>query len=253
MNLSAVIITLNEERNIGRCLESIKDVVDEIIVVDSFSTDKTEEICLSYGAKVFKQQWLGFAGQKNFANRLASNEWILSIDADEALSEELKQSIIQLKKREPYRHEVFFVNRLTNYCGHWIHHSGWYPDRKPRLFHRWNSKWGGSAVHETLDFCGPYEDTLLEGDLLHYSYYTVDEHRERAKKYATLYAEEASKKGRRVALPMIWLKAGWRFFHDYFFRCAFLDGCDGYTICKIQASMTYQKYIILRELNKQSK
>ena len=124
MKLTAVIITKNEERNIARCLESLKDVADEIVVVDSLSTDSTEEICKSFNVKFIQQEWLGYSDQKNFANSLATNDWILSIDADEELSDELKNSILEIKNKDISDDNVFSMNRLTNYCGHWIRHCG---------------------------------------------------------------------------------------------------------------------------------
>ena len=168
MLISAVIITKNEERNIRRCLESVKDVVDEIVVVDSLSTDATEEICRGYNVKFVKQQWLGYSDQKNYANGLASNDWILSIDADEQLSEELKTSINEIKKNDISEDKVFSMNRLTNYCGKWIRHCGWYPDKKIRIWNRNVGSWSGE-IHETIVFSAKTNEILLEGDLLHYS------------------------------------------------------------------------------------
>ena len=137
--LSVVIITYNEERNIGRCLDSIKDIADDIVVVDSFSTDKTEEICIPYNVNFIKRSWEGYSLTKNFANKQAKHDWIFSIDADEALSEELKHSIMQAKKIGI--NQTYEICRLTNYCGHWIRHSGWYPDIKLRIFDRGTSDW----------------------------------------------------------------------------------------------------------------
>lgn len=248
MKISVIIITLNEERNIGRCLESVKDVADEIIVADSFSEDKTEEICAKYNVTFVKQKWLGFAEQKNFANDLAHNDWILSIDADEALSEELKKSVLELKKRDFDEHNVFSLNRLTNYCGKWIHHSGWYPDTKVRIFNRKFVKWGGDAVHETLVFDGNKRVTRLRGDLEHFSYYTIEEHKKRSEKYAEIFATSAFMRGKHASKSRMIVKTLWRFFHDYVLRLGFLDGKYGFIICKTQAGMTYKKYKKLIDL-----
>ena len=158
MLLTAVIITKNEERNILRCLNSLLDVADEIVVVDSGSTDRTEEICNSFNVKFVQQEWLGYSEQKNFANNLASNDWILSIDADEELSEKLKNSISELKNQRLSDDEVFSMNRLTNYCGHWIRHCGWYPDRKIRIWNRTVGKWQGE-IHETIEFSAEIKET----------------------------------------------------------------------------------------------
>ena len=139
--ISATIITLNEEDKIRRCIESLNGIVDEIIVVDSLSTDATKSICEEFGIRFIEQKWLGYSEQKNLANRLATNDWILSIDADEALSEELKKSILKLKESETDDNIVFSFNRLNNYCGKWIHHSGFYPDKKIRIWNRNVGKW----------------------------------------------------------------------------------------------------------------
>ena len=143
--LSVVIITYNEERNIARCLESIKDIADEIVVVDSRSTDGTREICRRYGAKFFPEDWKNYSEQKNHGNRLATNDWILSIDADEEVSGELRRSIVEWKRLDAPVFACF--NRLTNYCGKWIRHCGWYPDPKLRIFDATRAKWVGD-VHE---------------------------------------------------------------------------------------------------------
>ena len=161
MLLTAVIITKNEEFNISRCLQSLKDVADEIVVVDSFSTDSTEEICKSFNVRFVQQEWLGYSEQKNFANSLASNDWIFSIDADEVLSDELKKSILELKNKNISDDNVFSMNRLTNYCGHWIRHCGWYPDRKIRIWNRKVGKWQGE-IHETIEFLTEIKETAFE-------------------------------------------------------------------------------------------
>ena len=149
LKLSVVIITLNEEKNIERCLQSVKDIADEIIVVDSYSDDRTEEICSEFGVKFIQQKFKGYVDQKNDGNALASHDYILSLDADEALSEELAASISQVK--ENWQFDAYAMNRLTSYCGKWIRHSGWYPDRKSRLFDRRKARWTGHLVHERVE------------------------------------------------------------------------------------------------------
>ncbi|RLD77314.1 MAG: glycosyltransferase family 2 protein, partial [Bacteroidetes bacterium] len=146
--LSAVIITQNEEQNIGRCIDSLKGVADDIVVVDSGSTDNTEAICKEKGARFFYNKWEGYIEQKNFANDLAEHKYILSVDADEALSGQLRDSILEAK--ESLKADGYEMNRLTNYCGTWIRHGGWYPDRKLRLFHRDKFEWGGEKIHEAM-------------------------------------------------------------------------------------------------------
>jgi len=173
IKLSAVIITFNEERNIGRCLESLRGVVDDIVVVDSFSTDKTEAICLEHGARFVKHAFAGHIEQKNWAITQALYPHVLSLDADEALSDVLKQSILNAKAN--FNKQGYYMNRLTNYCGQWIRHSDWYPDRKLRLWDARKGSWGGTNPHDKYSLlAGDKESDWLKGDLLHYSYYTVE-------------------------------------------------------------------------------
>ena len=172
--ISAAIITFNEEINIKRCLCSLMEVVDEIVVVDSGSTDQTQKIALELGAKVVVNPFKGHIEQKNFAITQTKYDWIISLDADEALSEELKFSILSIKN--DLSDTAYEFNRLTNYCGKWIKHSGWYPDKKLRIFHKSHGKWGGKNPHDQFILTSgkPHH---LKGDLLHYSFYTVEDHK----------------------------------------------------------------------------
>ena len=246
--LSVVIITFNEERNIKRCLDSVAPVADEIIVVDSHSTDATEAICDRYGAKFFTQDWLGYVDQKNLANDLATCDLILSIDADEALSEELAKSIQNIKN-QPIENKAFSMNRLMNYCGKWIRHGGWYPDVKVRIFRRGRAEWTGKKVHETLALAEPTEIVHLNGDLLHYSFYTVEEHIRQNEKFALLSAEEMVEAGKKATLFKAYTHAVWKFLRDFIFKAGFLDGKTGFTISRINAKCVRLKYKKAIELN----
>lgn len=254
MQISAVIITFNEEENIVSCLESIKEIVDEIVIVDSFSTDKTIELVKKYEkVKCYSQKWLGYSEQKNYANSLTSYNTILSIDADEVLSEKLKESIKEIKGLAEDSFKIYEVSRLTNYCGSWVKHCGWYPDKKIRIFDKRVIKWQGEFVHETL--CIPEKTQVihLKGDLLHYSYKSSTDHIERINKYSSLTAKEAFKKGKTATPLDIWFRPKWRFFRDYIIKAGFLDGYTGYQVCKMSAYITFSKYIKLREYSKQGK
>lgn len=255
MQISAVIITFNEEDNIAPCIESIEDVCDEIIVVDSFSTDKTIEIAEKYPkVKTFSQKWLGYVEQKNYANSLTTFNTILSIDADEVLSSQLKENILQLKElREETTEKIYEVSRLTNYCGSWIKHCGWYPDKKIRIFDKRSVKWQGELVHETLSLPENAQIVHLKGDLLHYSYKSSTDHIERANKYSSLTAIEAFNRGKKSSAFDIWFRPKWRFFRDYIIKRGFLDGYAGYQVCKMSAFITFSKYIKLREYVKHKK
>jgi glycosyltransferase involved in cell wall biosynthesis len=245
--ISAVIITYNEERNIGRCLASLQSIADEIIVIDSFSKDKTKEICLNYDVKFIELNWLGYSESKNFGNKQALYPWILSLDADEVLSEKLIQSILEKKKKGLKGNYSF--NRLTNYCGKWIKYGGWYPDNKTRIFNRENAEWVGK-IHETLQFNCDNSITHLNGDCLHYSYYTIEEHINQTIKFSTQTAKMLHEKGKKSNLIKRFFSPFFKFIKDYFFKLCILHGITGFRICIISAYATYLKYKTLHELNK---
>lgn len=233
-----------------RLLESVKGLTDDIVVVDSGSTDATVRLCMEKGARVVTHKWEGYAATKNFANSLAKYPRILSLDADEALSPQLRQSIEAQMKMEWPENRVFAFNRLANYCGKWIRHGGWYPDRKIRIWHRDFAHWEGK-VHEKLVFGDKPEVIHLQGDLLHYTYYTVDEHRHRATHYATLHAEAMAANGKHGNLIKLYISPLLRFLRDYLLKAGFLDGKAGFTIASISASAVYHKYHLLRKLHKE--
>lgn len=244
--ISAVIITLNEERNIGRCLASVKDLVDEMIVVDARSKDRTVAICESFGARVIQRPWEGYSKSKNWANQQASSDYVLSVDADEALSPELHRSLLNAKRAG--LDGVYKFNRLTNYCGAWIRHCGWYPDCKPRLFPKNAAEWRGDFVHESLHFSSDPKITWLPGDLLHYSYYSMDDHLKRIARYATLQAQKLKAQGKRANSLRTLLAPGWKFFYTYIVKRGFLDGRSGFVISKLSALSVREKYRLLRQL-----
>ncbi len=247
IKLSAVIITFNEEHNIKRCLESLKEVADEIIVVDSNSTDKTEEICRSYGVQFITQSWLGYSRQKNFANNLAQYEYLFSIDADEALSPELTRSLLAFKA-DP-RYPLYEVKRLTNYCGSWIRHCGWYPDKKIRIWKKGIAEWQGE-IHETLATDQNLPVSLLEGDLLHYSYYSLKGHLDQINLFTEIMASEAVSKGKRASLLQLLFSPFIKFIKSYFIQLGFLDGYAGFVVSAVSAQATFYKYLKMREMIK---
>lgn len=247
--LSAVIITLNEERNIERCLNSLVGVADEVIVLDSFSTDNTKHICAQFDfVRFVERPWEGYSQSKNIANSLANYDYIFSIDADEALSDELKKSIL-ITKDEGFD-GVYIVNRKTNYCGSWINYSGWYPDYKTRIFPKNETKWIGEFVHEELAFTSEQKESLLNGDLLHYSYYDYDDHQSRADKYSILTAQKMHAKGKQASVLKPYISAIGRFISMYIIKFGFLDGKAGWKIATISAKSNVLKYKELRRLNK---
>ncbi len=249
--ISAVIITFNEEKNIKRCLDSLNNVADEIVVVDSFSTDKTEEICSEYkNVSFYQNPFTDYSQQKNYANSLAKNEFILSIDADEAISPELKNSILE-EKEKGFPENAYLFSRLVFYCGKKIRFTDWYPDVKLRLWKKEIGKWEG-ALHENVQLNQNIKPFLLKGALYHYTFHTIAQHIAQINKFTEIGAEVAFKKNKKVSLPMIYLKSEWKFISSYFLRLGFLDGYYGYVICRLSAQATFIKYIKLRELNKNS-
>ncbi len=246
--ITAVIITQDEERNIGRCIESLRGVADEVVVVDSGSTDGTEAICRAAGVRFEHHDWAGYSEQKNYANSLANHPWILSIDADEALSQELRDSLLRLKEQGLDSGTVYSVNRLNNYCGQWIRHCGWYPDARVRLWHKDVALWDG-LVHEELRYTMPIRQAKLKGDLLHYSFYSFEDYARRQVHYAALAAHKAKEAGKKTSALGVWLRPGWTFFRNYILKGGFLDGHVGYVICRMSAFYTFLKYAQLREGN----
>jgi glycosyltransferase involved in cell wall biosynthesis len=245
--ISVVIITLNEERNIERVLRSVAGLTDDIVVVDSGSEDRTCSICESHGARVIRRDWEGYSSAKNYGNSQARHSWILSLDADEALSPQLRESVETQLQEEWPENRVYSFNRLTNFCGRWVRHSGWYPDPKVRIWHRDFGRWDG-YIHERPVFIGKPEKVHLKGDLLHYSFYTRDDYRRQAEKYARMSAEELLRQGKRVPLLKMWLAPWVRFLRDYFFRGGFLDGSTGMEVCIGNARGVKMKYVFLKEL-----
>ncbi|MBI3136337.1 MAG: glycosyltransferase family 2 protein [Bacteroidetes bacterium] len=247
--LTVVIITKNEERNIGRALDSVSHIADEIIVVDSYSTDKTKSICEKKGAHFIQTDWKGYAATKNFANSLAKFPYIFSLDADEAVDKELEKAILAEKSKG--FSGTYTINRLTNYCGKWIHHSGWYPDKKIRIFPKDKTQWVGEFVHEELAFSEPLGHTELPGHLEHYSYYSFEDHRMRADKYSLLTAQKMAARGKNAGALKPYISAVGRFISMYLLKRGFLDGKMGFRIASISAKSNILKYKELRRLNQQ--
>lgn len=240
--ISAVIITKNEELNIERCLQSLITVVDEIIIVDSYSNDKTPEICQKHPqVRFFQTEWKGFSDTKNYGNQLAKFEFILSLDADEELSLPLQSEILNIKSHLN-ENEAYSINRITNYCGKWIYHSGWLPDYQLRLFPKKNSQWNKAQVHEHIEFTNNMTIKKLTGLLNHYSYYTINDHIDRMKSYTSLGAEKVLAKNENFLLIKATVNPFLRFFKTYFLKLGFLDGAYGFAICIIASFTVFLKY-----------
>jgi glycosyltransferase involved in cell wall biosynthesis len=239
IKISAAIITHNEERNIARAIESLR-CCDEILVLDSGSNDRTVEVASKLGARVVEASWHGYAAQKNIAAELASNDWILSLDADESISEALEAEIWQLKKAGPQCHG-YTMPRLTQYLGRWILHSGWYPDRKVRLFDRRKAKWVGRFVHESVKVEGHVGH--LESNILHFTCSSLSEHLKSMDGYTTLAAQECIAEKKKISPAYLLLDPPWTFFRSYVVKRGYLDGMEGLTIAYMAAFYNFVKYI----------
>jgi len=246
VSLSVVIITFNEERNIKRCLDSVKGLADEILVVDSYSTDDTKSICEAYALNFIEHEFEGHIEQKNWAKDQAKYDHILSLDADEALDETLYQEIVKVKQN--WNADAYKMNRLTNFCGKWIRHSGWYPDRKMRLFDRRKCHWGGNNPHDRLIVDKNIEAPQLKGDILHYSFYTLAQHMDQIHKFSTIGANALFGKNVKSNWLKILIKPLARFIKSYLLQKGFLDGKEGFIIARRSAYSNYLKYTKLLKL-----
>jgi len=251
MKLSCVVITLNEEANLDRCLASLGDVIDEIVIVDSGSTDGTRRIAADFGARWFHQDWLGYVGQRNLALSHATCEWVLVLDADEELSPQLREEIREtLNGPIPQEVAGFSMPRCVLYEGRWIRHGDWYPDRLARLFQRRAARYVGAKVHERLEVEGVVAP--LSHDIHHYSFRDEADHVERCRRYARLWAESRWEAGRRCGPFAPWTHCAFRWLRSYLFRGGFLDGRQGWKIAWIAALEVWLKYTILREMARQT-
>ncbi len=245
MKISATIITCNEERKIARAIESLR-CCDEILVVDSGSTDRTVEIAQKLDARVIESPWPGYSKQKNLAAAQAANDWILSLDADETLSEALEGEIWQLRKNGP-EYDAYTMPRMAQYLGRWILHSGWYPDRKVRLYHRDKATWVGEFVHESVKVSGTVGH--LKSNILHYTCESLSEHLRTLDRYTTLAAQELVSSGQPAAWHKLIVEPGWAFLRTYLFQLGFLDGLEGLMIAHMAALYTFLKYAKARNMS----
>jgi glycosyltransferase involved in cell wall biosynthesis len=242
--ISACLITFNEEHNLPRALNSLAGIADEIVVVDSGSTDRTAEIAKAGRVSFFERPFTNHADQKNYAASCAGNDWIFLLDADEELSSELRKSLLEWKKRTP-EFAAYEMARLTWYLGAWIHHSRWYPDFQRRLYRRDKASFSG-MIHSALRFEG--KAGRLSGDLLHYTIRTFAEHQAKVEGYTTVIAGEMLSQGKRSWRVAMWLAAPWSWFQNYVMYLGFLDGYRGWLIARMAARGTWLKYKKLGKL-----
>ena len=244
--LSVIVIALNQEANIGECLASVS-FADEIVVVDTGSTDRTVELARAYTDRVIEAPWQGFGRTKNFALDQARGDWVFSLDTDERVPPSLQEEILAVVEAggplNGYR-----VARKNYFCGRWIRHLGWYPDYTLRLFRRGRGRFRDREVHEEVVVDGPVGD--LPTPLTHYSYRSVSEYVARMDRYARLAAQEMAKAGRRPFPGELFFRPFFSFFHLYFIRRGFLEGTPGYTLAVLMSMYKFLKYYYLRELTR---
>jgi glycosyltransferase involved in cell wall biosynthesis len=245
--LSVVVITYNEEKNIGRCLKSVLPIADEIIVLDAWSTDNTISIAKSYGARVFQDAFTGYIQQKNKALAFADNDYVLSLDADEAIDTRLREAI--LARKAGFSAPAYSMNRCTNYCGKFIRRGTWYPDAKVRLFDKRLARWAGTNPHDKIELRLPDQKIEhLPGDILHHSFPSIEEHIYKSNKYSSIAARAMWLRGKKSNWFKMLINPFWAFFHCYFIRLGLLEGFSGFAIAVISAHSTFLKYAKLYHL-----
>jgi glycosyltransferase involved in cell wall biosynthesis len=248
MRLSAVIIAMNEEENLPRCLESI-GWIDEIIIIDSGSSDKTRSIAEQAGARVYDIKWNGFGPAKQYGVSMAAGNWILSIDADEEVSPELAAEIRHIIKDGP-KYDGYYIPRRTMFLGRWVSHCGWYPDRVLRLFDKSRGNFNQSSVHEKVILDG--KSGHLQGELRHYSYPTLKHYLKKFNRYTTLGAEEAFRLGKKASWFDMAVRPPATFFKHYIAKQGFRDGWEGFVISMLSSMAVLVKYAKLRELKQRN-
>lgn len=243
--LSAVVITLNETGNIAKCLAALQRVADEIIVVDSYSKDDTVQLAKANGATVIQRQFDGYGSQKAAGLAMAQHNWHMVIDADEVLSDELTAAILNLKNGEA--RGAYKMKRLTNYCGHWVRHGGWYPDEVLRLWWKGDAFQNEEALHEKVDARDNVEIKTLSGDLLHYSFPTINSHLQKVQDYTSKGAAVDIARGKTVSLLKLCCGPAWVFIVMYLLKSGWRDGFYGFVIAKISAFAAFVKYAKVRK------
>jgi len=247
ISLSIVIITYNEEQNIDRCISSVLPIADDIVVVDSYSNDKTVEIASNLGARIVMNKFEGHIQQKNFAITHAKYPYILSLDADEQIDKALEKEILILKSN--WTVDGYEMNRLNNYCGQWIKHGAWYPDIKLRLWDSRKGFWNGLNPHDKFEMHNNSAIKHLKGNIRHYSYKTIAEHKNKIEYFSSISAASYFDKGVKSSIIKMIFSPIVRFIRDYIFKLGFLDGYNGIVISILSSKEVYLKYKKLKVLN----
>jgi glycosyltransferase involved in cell wall biosynthesis len=238
--LSVVIITNNEASNIERTLVSALKVSSDIIIVDSFSTDNTLEVCKKFPVSIYQHKWEGYAAQKNYGNSFAKYDWILSIDADEEVSSELVEEI--RKEFQNPKADCYDLPYRTNFCGKWLHFGHWNPESHVRIFRKSRIHWNTDAVHEGLVIPSRLKIKKLKGKINHYTIRSLEHYRTKNDYYISLAAEKMRVANKKAGFIKLYLSPAWRFLHSYIFKLGILDGYFGYVIARETARVAYLKY-----------
>lgn len=250
--ISAFIICLNEEEHIGRCLESVK-WCDEIIVIDSGSTDKTLSICRQFNARIFERAWPGYVEQKRFGLSQCQFKWVLNIDADEEVSQELSNQILEVLRKGRVSSDQpagYYLLRIVHYLGRWWRKGGWFPEYRMRLMQREFAKWGGRDPHESALVSGP--TAKLSGELRHYSFETIAEHVAKLNSHSSVAAQELHRNGHRSSLSNVLFNPVMRFLKFFCFKRGFLEGRAGLVAASLETYYVFLKYAKLWEIEKHS-
>lgn len=245
--ISAVVITHNEENRIGRCLDALLQVTPDVVVVDSFSTDRTPDICRAKGVRFYQRAWTGYSDQKNYGNGLALSDWILTVDADEYLSPSLVGEIVDLFKQK-IDFDGCEIKIVSFFCGKRVRFGGWNPDFGRQIFNKRRIRWNTDTVHEALTIGPEHRIVRLKGHIEHFTVEKPEHYAAKTDRYSTLFAENAYRQGKRVSLAKAWLSAVARFVSEYLLKLGFLDGFAGWFIAKENARYSYLKYRKLIDL-----
>lgn len=244
--ISAALIACNEEEKIGRALKSLQKIADEIIVVDSGSTDRTPKICIEHGARLVRKEWQGYRGQKQLAVDLSGHEWVLSLDADEEISTELEDEILKWKSTSPEDIDGYFLPRMTFFMGRWIRHTTWYPDYQLRLFRKNRGQWEGLNIHESFRTKG--KTASMKGHILHYTYSGISEYLVQLERFSALAAEDYLARGKKSGLPRLIFSPPLVFLKNFVLKAGFLDGRAGFVVSCLAAVSMFFKLLKTEEL-----
>ena len=240
--LSIVILTKNEERNIERCIKPLLKLSNDILIIDNGSIDNTLKIAKDLGAKIHHVEWLGYGNTKNVGNLFATNDWILSVDADEEMNEKLVGEIVQVFSKKMNENNVYTLQRKMVYCDTVLNFGSLSNEYRIRLFNKNNARWNSNSVHEELEFNNPVQVTKLQGYLWHHSFASVQAHENKMKQYAALFYEQKCLENKKISFVKIYFSPIFNFIKNYLFKLGILDGTKGFQYAVVEMKYTFWKY-----------